>query len=71
LIAVAWQLAIFERAVEQGDSHPGFLLIDSPQKNLRPESGDGQADEFSDPAIPRRVWEHIVNWSAGVGTRRS
>ena len=37
LISLAWQLAIFERAVEQGHAHPGFLMIDSPQKNLMPE----------------------------------
>jgi hypothetical protein len=67
LISLAWELTIFERAVEQGDPHPGFLLVDSPQKNLMPESGDPQADEFADPAIPRRVWEHIMNWSAGMG----
>jgi hypothetical protein len=67
LIALAWQLTIFERAVEQGDPHPGFLLIDSPQKNLMPEDGGAQADEFADPAIPRRVWEHIVKWSVGMG----
>jgi hypothetical protein len=67
LIALAWQLTIFERAVEQGDPHPGFLLVDSPQKNLKPETAAGEADEFADPAIPRRVWEHIVNWSTGMG----
>lgn len=63
LISLAWQLAIFERAVEQGQPHPGFLMIDSPQKNLMPEAGAPTGDEFSDPAIPRRVWEHIVSWS--------
>lgn len=68
LISLAWQLTIFERAVEQGDPHPGFLLIDSPQKNLMPEGGVAEGDEFADPAIPRRVWEHIINWSNGIGT---
>jgi hypothetical protein len=67
LISLAWQLTIFERAVEQGDPHPGFLLIDSPQKNLKPEGTEIEANEFSDPAIPRRVWEHIVKWSNGMG----
>jgi hypothetical protein len=67
LISLAWQLTIFERAIEQGDPHPGFLLIDSPQKNLKPETADAETDEFADPAIPRRVWEHIVNWSTGMG----
>jgi len=28
-------LALFEEAIESGEGHPGFLLIDSPQKNLR------------------------------------
>jgi hypothetical protein len=67
LISLAWQLTIFERAVEQGDPHPGFLLIDSPQKNLKPEGADVEQDEFGDPAIPRRVWEHIVKWTNGMG----
>jgi len=66
LIALAWQLALFERAVEQGQSHPGFLMIDSPQKNLMPEAAS-PGDEFADPAIPRRVWEHIVNWTETIG----
>jgi hypothetical protein len=67
LIALAWQLTIFERAVEQGQAHPGFLMIDSPQKNLMPESAvDG--DEFADPAIPRRVWQHIVDWTQSMGS---
>jgi hypothetical protein len=68
LISLAWELAIFERAVEQGDPHPGFLMIDSPQKNLKPETGGAYADEFVDAAIPRRVWEHIVSWCAGMGS---
>ncbi|WP_241266745.1 DNA recombination protein RecN [Streptomyces scabichelini] len=34
LITLAWQLAVFEVAVEKGAAHPGFLMIDSPQKNL-------------------------------------
>jgi hypothetical protein len=56
----------FERAVEQGQAHPGFLMIDSPQKNLMPESAvDG--DEFADPAIPRRVWQHIIDWTQSMG----
>ena len=42
-------------------------MIDGPQKNLKPEGFDGQTDEFTDPAIPRRVWEQIVKWSAAMG----
>lgn len=66
LIALAWELTIFERAVEQGQAHPGFLMIDSPQKNLMPESAV-EGDEFADPAIPRRVWQHIINWTQSMG----
>ncbi|MFN8205341.1 MAG: hypothetical protein U0S48_22520 [Solirubrobacteraceae bacterium] len=25
------------------------------------------SDEFSDPAIPRRVWEHLTAWSKSMG----
>jgi hypothetical protein len=67
LISLAWELAIFERAIERGNPHPGFLMIDSPQKNLKPETGGTAGDEFVDAAIPRRVWEHIVGWSASMG----
>jgi len=67
LISVAWQLTVFERAVEQGQPHPGFLMIDSPQKNLMPEGEASDGDEFADPAIPRRVWQHIVNWTESMG----
>ena len=66
LISLAWQLAIFERAVEQGQPHPGFVMIDSPQKNLMPETG-APPDDFADPAIPRRLWDHIVSWSHSMG----
>jgi hypothetical protein len=67
LISLAWALTIFERAVEQGQPHPGFLMVDSPQKNLMPEGNAPASDEFGDPAIPRRVWEHIVSWTESMG----
>lgn len=66
LISLAWQLTIFERALEQGHRHPGLLLIDSPQKNLMPEDGQ-PGDDFADPAIPGRVWRHIVGWTNSMG----
>lgn len=59
LTALAWQLSIFELAVDLGQPHPGFLMIDSPQKNLMPEDNVAES-EFADPAIPRRVWEHLI-----------
>jgi hypothetical protein len=61
LIALAWQLALFEVAWESRSPHPGFLLLDSPQKNL------GQ-DEGADGAVIGRVYRHIEGWLAGAGT---
>jgi hypothetical protein len=60
LIAVAWQLTLFERAIEEGLPHPGFLIIDSPQKNLSPDAvGD---IEFLDPQIVEKMWTHMSSW---------
>jgi hypothetical protein len=60
LIAVAWQLTLFERAVEEGLLHPGFLMIDSPEKNLSPDKvGD---TDFLDPKIVERMWTHMKRW---------
>lgn len=60
LIALAWQLALFEVAWESRSSHPGFLLLDSPQKNL------GQ-DDTADGAVIDRVYRHLEDWLAGAG----
>jgi hypothetical protein len=63
LIALGWMLALFELAVERGAPHPGFLMIDSPQKNLAPRRGKA-ADEYMDPAIVDRFYEHVLVWAA-------
>jgi hypothetical protein len=67
LIALAWELGIFEHAVTSGGAHPGFLMIDSPQKNLKPR--DGVADpEIEDPnSITDAVYLHLLTWAAGAG----
>lgn len=76
LVALAWQLTIFEETLEEGQGHPGFLLIDSPQKNLRrgsrPQSaannidGDDEAvdDEIAAQltTIVDRIYDHITTW---------
>ena len=78
LIALAWQLSIYEEAVENGSGHPGFLLIDSPQKNLRrgavasvgadDSSDDGHADDAAiarnSATIVDRIYAHIEHWLA-------
>ena len=63
LISMAWFLAIFERAVETGAPHPGFLMVDSPQKNLTPRGDNVRDDDFADPAIVSRVWGHLISVS--------
>ena len=60
LIALAWQLALFEVAWETRSSHPGFLLLDSPQKNL------AQAG-FADRVTIERTYQHLRGWLGGRG----
>lgn len=66
LISLAWILAIFETAYEQQAAHPGFLMIDSPQKSL---GGYAAADdtEFSDAALVERFYRHLLRWLSGAG----
>ncbi|MFE9352688.1 DNA recombination protein RecN [Streptomyces olivaceoviridis] len=73
LISLAWELAIFELAYEEGRRHPGFLMIDSPQKNLAPEGLLGTSDvdqenpEAAAEAIVRRIYRHLTDWLSGDG----
>ncbi|MET4644136.1 hypothetical protein ABID95_003879 [Streptomyces atratus] len=73
LISLAWELAIFELAYEEGRRHPGFLMIDSPQKNLAPEGLLGAVDvdqegtEEAAEAIVRRIYRHLTDWLSGDG----
>jgi hypothetical protein len=60
LIALAWQLAVFEVAWETGSSHPGFLLIDSPQRNV-------SDSPLADAATIARVYRHLRLWLNGAG----
>ncbi|MET7397746.1 DNA recombination protein RecN [Dactylosporangium sp. NPDC005572] len=62
LIALAWQLALFEIAWESRSSHPGFLLLDSPQKNLGEVAGD-----LADRQTIERIYRHLEDWLAGRG----
>lgn len=68
LVALAWTPAIFELALEQGRPHPGFLMIDSPQTNLRPLDGRS-VDEYSTEEIGARLWHHLFAWSSGAGKK--
>ncbi|WP_125099275.1 hypothetical protein [Leucobacter chromiireducens] len=74
LIALAWELALFEIAFEKGSGHPGFLLVDSPQKNLVPGSvstvGDAEVAELNASIATRRrhivdnIYAHVERWLA-------
>jgi hypothetical protein len=64
LVSLAWAFAILEVAYETNSSHPGFLMIDTPQKNL----GGAAADtEFADIRLIERFYEHVEGWLAGPG----
>jgi hypothetical protein len=66
LQTLAWMLSVFEIAFEQQAHHPGFLLIDTPQKNL---GGAAAADdeEFADVRLVERFYGHILSWLEGDG----
>ena len=70
LVSIAWYLAVFEKSVEEGGAHPGLLMIDSPQKNLVPASGQ-HADDYQAPAIARGVYEHLMRWAGTEAGRGS
>lgn len=80
LVALAWELALFEIAFEKGSGHPGFLLVDSPQKNLVPGSvsrvDDAEVAELNASITTRRrhivdnVYAHVERWlAAHVGAQ--
>jgi len=64
LISLAWALAIFEVAYEGNDAHPGFLMIDTPQKNL---GGAADDTEFADIRLVERFYRHIDSWLSAAG----
>ncbi|MER5684083.1 hypothetical protein [Streptomyces sp. NPDC002205] len=65
LITLAWQLAVFETAFESGASHPGFLMIDSPQKNLG--HGTGRDALIADAVSTDDFYRHLTQWLAHHG----
>lgn len=64
LISLAWILAVFETAYEEQAAHPGFLMIDTPSKNL---GGKADDSEFSDSALIDRFYRHVIRWLEGPG----
>jgi hypothetical protein len=68
LVGIAWHLAVLEQAVEAGAAHPGFLMLDGIQKNLRPVQADDPDSEFRRPEIVTRIYDHLTGWAAGSGS---
>jgi len=68
LVSLAWMLAVFETAYETYEAHPGFLMIDTPQKNLGGLADDA---EFADIHLVERVYAHIGAWlsEGGLGAQ--
>lgn len=78
LIALAWEFALFELAFEQGGGHPGFMIVDSPQKNLVPGSvstahlaeADSDGTELGQLITARsrniveNIYRHVSGWLA-------
>jgi hypothetical protein len=65
LISLAWTLSLFEANFESGGSHPGFLLLDSPQRGF---GGVDAADpEFRDTRLVNAFYEHVLGWLDGPG----
>ena len=59
LLSLSWFLSIFENAIEHDGSHPGFVLIDSPQKNIGMRE-EVEEDEFRDAKIIEGLYHHII-----------
>ncbi|MCX4587043.1 DNA recombination protein RecN [Streptomyces sp. NBC_01481] len=67
LLTLAWQLAVFEIAVESGAAHPGFLMIDSPQKNL---GHGGTLDAvIADAVAIDDFYHHLSVWLSDRGAK--
>ncbi|TDD58837.1 DNA recombination protein RecN [Kribbella antibiotica] len=66
LIALAWNLALWEIAHERDADAPGLLIIDSPQKNLGHNS-KGDDRDFADAQLVENFYAHAKNWLATDG----
>lgn len=65
VIALAWNLALWEISYEQDANAPGLLIIDSPQKNLGHNASPD--DDFADATLVDRFYAHAEHWLATEG----
>jgi hypothetical protein len=66
LLSVSWFLSIFENAVELNARHPGFIMIDSPQKNIGLRAQTNEPD-FRDTRIVDGLYGHIMRKATEFG----
>jgi hypothetical protein len=67
LISISWFLSIFEKAIESGGHHPGFIMIDGIQKNIGIGARE-EEKEFRDVKIVDGLYRHIINKTLAYGT---
>lgn len=65
LISLAWYLSLWEIAHEREAAAPGFLVIDSPQKNLGHAAVEDS--DFADAALVENFYSHAKRWLASDG----
>lgn len=66
LISTTWFLSIYENAIELDGDHPGFIMLDSPQKDIGIRPSDIE-DEYRDTRIIEKLYEHIIQKSNDYG----
>jgi hypothetical protein len=59
LLSVSWFLSIFEISMESESTHPGFVMIDHPQKNIG-ISAQAEEPEYHDSKIVEGLYEHLI-----------
>ncbi|MCX7748569.1 MAG: hypothetical protein N2645_17025 [Clostridia bacterium] len=60
LISLAWYSAMFELAIDYNGNHPGFLMIDSPQKNIGIKATQ-EDNDYRDMKIVTGVYNKLIN----------
>ena len=66
LLSVGWFLSVFENAVELDARHPGFVMVDSPQKNIGVRAKTNEPD-FRDTRIVHGLYAHIISKAQEFG----
>jgi len=60
LISLAWYISMFKMANQRDSKHPGFLMVDSPQKNIGVKAKDSEKD-FGDIRIVDGIYQEMLD----------